>query len=129
MIESVMLLGIGFLGGCLMMIAFVPAIHGRAVRLTARRYQAATPLAYMEMEAQKDLLRAEYAMTTARLEMLVEEARARSVQYLGEIGRKAAEIHQLRTELGKDETMLSVPQRVRMALARGLKQGQQSDAA
>jgi hypothetical protein len=81
------------------------------------------------MEAQKDLLRAEFAMSTARLEMIIEETNAKSVSYLGEIGRKAAEIHQLKSELGKEET-LSLPQRVRMALVRGLTQGQQqSDAA
>jgi hypothetical protein len=68
-------------------------------------------------------------MSTARLEMIIEETNAKSVSYLGEIGRKAAEIHQLKSELGKEET-LSLPQRVRMALVRGLTQGQQqSDAA
>jgi hypothetical protein len=129
MLESVMFLGIGFLAGCLAMVVFVPAIHARAVRLTARRYEAQAPLALGEMEAQKDLLRAEYAMSTARLEMIIEETKAKSVSYLGEIGRKAAEIHQLKSELGKEET-LSLPQRVRMALVRGLTQGQQqSDAA
>jgi len=123
-----MFLGIGFMAGCLVMLVFVPAIHGRAVRLTARRYQAQTPLSFTEMEAQKDLLRAEFALSTARLEMIIEETKAKSVRYLGEIGRKAAEIHQLKSELGKEET-LSVSQRVRMALVRGLTQGQRSDAA
>src|SRR5260221_13810865 len=101
MLEWTMLLGIGFMAGSLLMVAFVPAIHNRAVRLTARRYQAKIPLSLAEMEAQRDLLRAEFAMSLRRLELIVEETRSKSVLQLGEIGRKAAEIHRLKVELGK----------------------------
>jgi hypothetical protein len=118
MLESIMFLAIGFMAGCLLMIAFVPAIHNRAVRLTARHYQANTPLSMFEMEAEKDLLRAEFAMSLRRLEMIVEETRSKSVQQLSEIGRKSAEIHRLKTELGKKPPPPSVPSRIRMALVR-----------
>jgi hypothetical protein len=118
MLEWTMLLGIGFMAGSLLMIAFVPAIHNRAVRLTARRYQAKIPLSLAEMEAQRDLLRAEFAMSLRRLELIVEETRSKSVLQLGEIGRKAAEIHRLKTELGKASAPPSVPSRIRMALVR-----------
>jgi hypothetical protein len=99
MVEIIMLLGIGFLAGCLLMVAFVPAIHSRAVRLTARRYQARMPLSVFELEAQKDLMRADFAMSLRRLEMIVEETKAKSVLQLGEIGRQAAEIHVLKCEM------------------------------
>ena len=99
MVETIMLLGIGLLAGCLLMVAFMPAIHSRAVRLTARRYQARTPLSVFEMEAQKDLMRADFAMSLRRLEMIVEETKAKSVLQLGEIGRQAAEIHVLKCEM------------------------------
>jgi hypothetical protein len=98
MVGTIMLLGIGFLAGCLLMVAFVPAIHSRAVRLTARRYQAKTPPSVFEMEAHKDLMRADFAMSLRRLEMMVEETKAKSVLQLGEIGRQAAEIHVLKCE-------------------------------
>jgi hypothetical protein len=98
MVEVIMLLGVGFLAGCLLMVAFVPAIHSRAVRLTARRYQARTPPSVFEMEAQKDLMRADFAMSLRRLEMIVEETKAKSVRQLGEIGRQAAELHVLKCE-------------------------------
>ena len=43
MLEPIMFSSIGFLTACLLMVAFVPVIHERAVRLTARRFQAAAP--------------------------------------------------------------------------------------
>jgi hypothetical protein len=129
MLEWGMLLAMGFMAGCVVMIAFVPAIHNRAVRLTARRYQAQTPLSMFEMEAQKDLLRAEFAMALRRLEMIVEETKSKSVQQLSDIGRKAAEIHRLKTELGKAPPPPSVPSRIRMALVRAGMAQQRSDAA
>jgi hypothetical protein len=116
MLEWGMLLAMGFMAGCVVMIAFVPAIHNRAVRLTARRYQAQTPLSMFEMALR-------------RLEMIVEETKSKSVQQLSDIGRKAAEIHRLKTELGKAPPPPSVPSRIRMALVRAGMAQQRSDAA
>jgi hypothetical protein len=106
MLEPVMFSSIGFLTACLLMVAFVPLIHDRAVRLTARRLQAATPLSVAEMQAEKDLLRAEFAMSLRRLEMSVEDTKKKEVERLREIGNKTAEIHQLRTELDKTVALL-----------------------
>jgi uncharacterized protein YaiL (DUF2058 family) len=117
MLEMVMLSGIGFLTGCLLVVAFVPAIHNRAVRLTARHYLAKMPMSMAELEAQKDLLRAEFAMSIRRLETIVEETKAKSALQLSEIGRKAAEIHRLKAELGRDSTP-DITSRFRAALAR-----------
>src|SRR5882672_785179 len=105
MLEPIMFSSIGFLTACLLMVAFVPAIHERAVRLTARRLQAATPLSMAEMQAEKDLLRAEFAMSLRRLEMMVEDTKKKEVDRLREIGIKTAEIHRLRTELEKTSTL------------------------
>ena len=44
MIESIMFCGIGLLAGCLLMLAFFPLIHERAVRLTTRHLVEATPI-------------------------------------------------------------------------------------
>jgi hypothetical protein len=101
MIEVVMLLSIGFMAGCLLVLTLIPLIHSRAVRLTARRYRSLTPASVKEMQADKDLLRAEYAMTVRRLEISLEEAKARMVESLAEIGRKSAEIHRLNAELAR----------------------------
>src|ERR1700722_2147671 len=101
MIEPVMYFGIGFLVAALLGLLFVPLVHNRAVRLTMRRLEAATPLSIAEIRADKDQLRAEFAMSTRRLEMSVEQMKARTTGQLAEIGKKTDAINQLKKELGE----------------------------
>lgn len=98
MLEPIMFSALGFLAASLLMVAIAPAVHERAVRLTTRRLQAAQPLSVAEMQVEKDILRAQFAMSLARLEVAVEEARAKAVEQLSEVGRKSAEIHRLKGE-------------------------------
>jgi chromosome segregation ATPase len=101
MIEPVMYFGIGFLVAALLGLLFIPLVHGRAVRLTMRRLEAATPLSIAEIRADKDQLRAEFAMSTRRLEMSVEQMKARTTGQLAELGKKTDAINQLKKELGE----------------------------
>jgi chromosome segregation ATPase len=101
MIEPVMYFGIGFLAAALLCLLFVPLVHNRAVRLTMRRLEAATPLSIAEIRADKDQLRAEFAMSTRRLEMSVEKMKARTTTQLAELGKKSDAINHLRKELGE----------------------------
>jgi len=101
MLEPIMFLGIGFLAACLMMLAFAPVVHERAVRLTTRRMVAATPVSVAEMQVEKDLLRAEFAMAIRRLEISAEETKSKAVDQLCEVAKKTAEMHHIKAELGK----------------------------
>ena len=101
MIEPVMYFGIGFLVAALLCLLFVPLVHNRAVRLTMRRLEAATPLSIAEIRADKDQLRAEFAMSTRRLEMSVEQMKAKATTQLAELGKKTDAINQLKRELGE----------------------------
>src|SRR2546430_13499920 len=101
MIEPVMVFGIGFLVAALLGLLFVPLVHNRAVRLTMRRLEAATPLSIAEIRADKDQLRAEFAMSTRRLEMSVEEMKAKTTGQLAEIGKKSEAVGRLKLELGE----------------------------
>jgi len=56
MIEPIMFFGIGFLVASLFGLVLVPLVHNRAVRLTMRRLEAATPLSMAEIQADKDQL-------------------------------------------------------------------------
>ena len=64
-----MYFGIGFLLAALSVLIVVPLVHDRAVRLTMRRLEATIPLSMAELQADKDLQRAEFAMSTRRLEL------------------------------------------------------------
>jgi predicted nucleic acid-binding Zn-ribbon protein/chorismate mutase len=101
MIEPVMYFGIGFLVAALLGLLFVPLVHNRAVRLTMRRLEAATPLSISEIRADKDQLRAEFAMSTRRLEMSVEKMKTKTTSQLAELGKKSDAINQLKKELGE----------------------------
>src|SRR5215469_2226517 len=107
MIEPIMFFGIGFLAAALIGLVVVPLVHTRAVRLTVRRLEAATPLSMAEIQADKDQLRAEFAISTRRLEMSVEQLKARSTTQLGELGKKTEAIAMLRQELGEKSAAMA----------------------
>ena len=100
MIELSMYFGIGFLLAALSVLVVAPLVHGRAARLTMRRLEATIPLSMAEVHADKDLLRAEFAMSTRRLETNVEQLKTKSASQLAEIGRKGDAINRLKIELG-----------------------------
>jgi chromosome segregation ATPase len=101
MIEPIMYFGIGFLVAALIGLVVIPLVHGRAVRLTMRRLEAATPLSMAEIQADKDQLRAEFAMSTRRLEMSVEQLKTKTTSQLAELGKKGDAINRLKMELGE----------------------------
>jgi len=101
MIQSLMLCGIGVLAGCLLMLMFIPLVHERAVRITKRQIVDATPLTVNEIQADKDHLRAEFAMSVRRLEISLEEMRAKASSRYGDIHKQNAEISRLQVELDK----------------------------
>src|SRR6185312_10155410 len=72
-----MYVALGALGAGLIALAIMPAVWRRAVRLTKKRIEAATPITMAEFRADKDQLRAEFALSTRRLEMNVEALRRR----------------------------------------------------
>jgi chromosome segregation ATPase len=105
-IEPIMYFSIGFLAAALIALLFFPLVHNRAVRLTVRRLEAATPLTIAEIRADKDQLRAEFAMATRRLEMSVEQMKAKTTAQLAELGKKTDAVNQLKKELGEKTTTI-----------------------
>jgi len=101
MVEPIMYLAIGFLVSMLFGLMIVPLVHGRAVRLTTKRLEAATPLSMAEIQADKDQLRAEFAMSARRLEMSVEQLKNKTSSQLAELGKKSDAINRLKIELGE----------------------------
>jgi len=82
MIEAIMFTAIGFLGASLVLLIFVPLVHNRAVRLTKRRIEDSLPISNNEMAANRDLMRAEFAMATRRMEMAIEKLKDKNTLQL-----------------------------------------------
>src|SRR6185295_16475407 len=66
-----------------------------------RRLEAATPLSMAEIQADKDQLRAEFAMSARRLEMSVDQLKAKTTTQLAELGKKSEAINRMKFELGE----------------------------
>ena len=112
MIEPIMYGAIGFLVSMLFGLMIVPLVHNRAVRLTTRRLEAATPLSMAEIQADKDQLRAEFAMSARRLEMSVEQLKSKTTSQLAELGKKTDAINRMKIELGeKNATIFALEAR------------------
>jgi chromosome segregation ATPase len=101
MIETIMYFGIGFFVAVVIGLGLFPLVHNRAVRLTSQRLEAATPVSMAEIQADKDQLRAEFAMSTRRLEMSVEQLKMRTTSQLAELGKKSDAINRLKHEIGE----------------------------
>jgi len=112
MVEPIMYLAIGFLVSMLFGLMIVPLVHNRAVRLTTKRLEAATPLSMAEIQADKDQLRAEFAMSARRLEMSVDQLKNKTTSQLAELGKKSDAINRMKIELGeKSATIFSLEAR------------------
>ena len=98
MIELVMYFGIGFLLATLVAVALIPFVHSRAVRLTSRRLEHSIPQSMAEIQADKDALRAEFAMSMRSLEITVDELKNKHTTALAELGRKGNAINRLKIE-------------------------------
>ncbi len=103
MIESSMYLGIGVLLGALIGLVVIPLVHARAVRLTTRRLQAVLPEAMAEVQAEKDLLRADFAMSMRRLEITMEELVNKTTSQAAELSKKKDLINQLSLKCDSQE--------------------------
>jgi hypothetical protein len=90
MLESIIYFGIGFLLAALIGLAIFLRVHRRAVRLTTPRLEAAIPPSFADVQIDKDLPRAEFAMSTRPLATIVEPRDSGNAGELAELGRKGA---------------------------------------
>ena len=87
LVQSILFFLLGFLCAGFIALLLAPPIWRRAVRLTRQRLEAALPLSLGELRADKDRVRAEFAMQARRLEMRIEALQAREAENRVEIGR------------------------------------------
>ncbi|RWM20978.1 hypothetical protein [Mesorhizobium sp.] len=107
MVQSVLFFVLGFLCAGFLGLMIAPAIWRRAVTLTRKRVEGSMPLTLAEIQAEKDRIRAEFAMSTRRLEMSVKSLREKSAEQLVEIGRGREALKELALERKDKEQALS----------------------
>jgi chromosome segregation ATPase len=114
-----MFAALGFLVAALIALLIIPAVNARAERLARRRVEALFPLSITELTAEKDHLRAEFAVLQRRLERKAEEALAHKHQDMEELGRRAVRIQALEGELaGRDHRIGEIESELERVQAR-----------
>ncbi|WP_442754565.1 hypothetical protein ACNHKD_16460 [Methylocystis sp. JAN1] len=103
MIEQAMYFALGVLVAGLVTLLFLPAFWRRALRLSMRRLQMLAPMSMEEVIAERDLLRAEFAVRERRLEQEMEAVKSSKAYDLAAIGRHAARVAEAEARLKRAE--------------------------
>lgn len=92
LIEAVMYFVLGLLAAGLVALALTPAVWRRAHRLAKARVESSLPMSLGEVQAEKDQLRASYAISARRLELQLAEAKETARSHTASSSRTKAEI-------------------------------------
>jgi chromosome segregation ATPase len=108
-----MYFALGLLTAGLVVLVLMPAIWRRAVRLTRARVEASLPMTLAEIEADKDQLRANFAVANRKLELEAETLRGKLTEDTVARGRTRDEISALsRAKAALNETVATLEERV-----------------
>ena len=115
MVQSIMLLALGFLLATLVSLLLAPVVWRRAARLATKRLKASLPISLTDFHAEKDQLRAKHAIEVRALEVNLDLAKEKTAQQMVEIGRQRADnmsltgqIRELRSALSERKSLISV---------------------
>jgi hypothetical protein len=100
-IQSMMLVTLGFLVASLIALAIAPAYRRRVARLTSNEIRQSIPVTEAEIKADKDRIRAQFAIRVHKLEAQNEQQRLAAARQLVELNRRDAEIAKLDGEIEK----------------------------
>ena len=111
-----MLVALGFLAASLLGLLVASAFWARAVRLTTARIKQSMPVSEPEIRADRDRLRAEYAIKVHKLEMQLEQAKFERARQLIDLNRRDASISTLETDVVQLKAGLEENQNARRVL-------------
>jgi hypothetical protein len=106
MIEWLMFGAFGFLLGCLLALMLAPPLWNRAVKLTTRKLEATMPMSLNDIQADKDQLRAEFAIELRKVEVALDKAKEKATRELIEANKRRVEIAMVNTDLASAKSQL-----------------------
>jgi len=115
-IQTAMLVALGFLAASLLGLLLASAFWSRAVRLTTIRIKQSMPVSEAEIKADRDRLRAEYAIKVHKLETQVDQSKLERARHLIDINRRDASISALEANVGQYKADLEENQNARRVL-------------
>jgi hypothetical protein len=99
MIDIGIYVALGFLAASLLALLLVPPLWHRAVRLTTKKLEATMPMSIADIQADKDQLRAEYAIRLRRVEMALDKAKDKAIREQVEANKRRVKIAEINADL------------------------------
>jgi uncharacterized phage infection (PIP) family protein YhgE len=121
MIDAVLFGALGFLLGCLLALALASPLWNRAVKLTTRRLEATMPMTLNDIQADKDQLRAEFAIELRKVEVALDKAREKAARELIEANKRRAELTGLSADLASSRAKLQENENANRVLQQTIK--------
>jgi chromosome segregation ATPase len=111
-VEIIMYVGFGFATAALIALLLGRVVWNLAIGIGRRRAQrtAATP-AVAQLQAERNQLRAEYAMLARRVEVRLDDLKAQVAEHMAEVSRSRNRIDRLGTEIEKRDASLAERER------------------
>ncbi len=121
MINALMFGALGFLLGCLIALMLAPPLWNRAVRLTTRKLEATMPMSLADIQADKDQLRAEFAIDLRKVEVALDKAKEKATRELIEANKRRVEIAVVNTDLAAAKAQLQENENANRVLQQTIK--------
>src|ERR1700730_13117665 len=121
MINALMFGALGFLLGCLIALMLAPPLWNRAVRLTTRKIEATMPMSLADIQADKDQLRAEFAIDLRKVEVALDKAKEKATRELIEANKRRVEIAVVNTDLAAAKAQLQENENANRVLQQTIK--------
>jgi chromosome segregation ATPase len=121
-IQPILFFTLGFLSAGFLALLVAPAFWRRAANLTRKRVEASVPMTLDEIQADKDRMRAEFAMSARRLEINAEALRQKNAAQIIEIGRGREEIKALNSVIDEKSAAIAELEAAGEALRADLRQ-------
>src|SRR6185437_11579840 len=121
MINALMFGALGFFLGCLLALMLAPPLWNRAVKLTTRKLEATMPMSLNDIQADKDQLRAEFAIELRKVEVALDKAKEKATRELIEANKRRVEIAMLNTDLSAAKAQLQENENANRVLQQTIK--------
>ena len=115
-----MLVLLGFLLAALLLLIILPAYRRRIQRFAGETVRRALPLTETEIRADKDRIRAEYAISVHKLEMKLEESSLAAARQSVEINRRESKIQALGETIATHKSSVEEHENARRVLEQAI---------
>ena len=106
-IETIMLFALGFILAALIAMFLGRGLWNYGVKIGQRRMQKLSPLTITEVQADRDRLRAEYAVMTRKLELRLDDLKDRMAEQMAEVSRNKTRIEDLHAQIDERDQLLA----------------------